>query len=487
MLKRCMSLFVLLFLLIHAHSAYGAAKDEPFEVVKKISRQHHTYSVVMDVETEEYFLRKEEREKGEETLVYETSLGRYEGKVKVKLSVREESLILFISTRDDFSLIQADEVSGEVMKEISIDDLGIQKNKGNRELNTASERDVSANLRSMTVPEAPSFVATEEMTPTTIDLKWNEVAGAEEYRVYFADLSEEEPNELLVETTETTATLQLPSSTVYQFYLRTVNDSRESDPYYFIALLPDKFQQVEAVSGMDNLHFEWSPVEGVDDYKLYFYSEEEKEDELRTEDTSYTFENLEPLAIHILNNDAISGTEILDEFALVTMTYPLVPQEPDDFNAEVLPDASLRLEWEESDYAAEYVLYQEDEEIATLGSLQTSYIVHGLQIGETYDFYLKARNISGESDRVHVEVTITPPDIPDPPLHEGDLPAPENFVAEEILSESVLLRWDPIPEAIRYDLWINGEKSGCGIHDGIRARRSGTQYRIRTSPKGDWP
>lgn len=457
-------------MMISFSTAYGAGNDDQWEVVKKVSRGKNIYSVMLNHDTNELTFQKEEREKNEKKLIYQTTLGKWDDKTRAKISLKEDRIFIILSGESGLALLRLDEQTGEIGKQVDLS-LPAKKQKKKVKSNKYGKKLQSELMEEEDKPEAPSFLTVQSLTSTSAEIMWNKVVGAKEYRIYIGDL---ENHDLIDQTSKTSYTIDnLVPDEIYGIYVTAVHDEGESEIEVATAVATpggDGLKTLTVTSNQESIDLSWSPLEGVTGYKTniwWIIGDGEYVDRYdSTTETNYSFKDLDPLNLYVMELTAMNGTYRKDSAIVAAMTYPPKPEPPDNLYYEI-DSGILHLSWDKSKYATEYRIYNGTALLRSVGTNQNTFDIEGLEEGQTYDLYVLAKNIAGTSEKAHLEVNFvsdddelgTPPDIDDPPAPTGDLLAPQGFEATKIKQTTVLLQWLPVVEAKGYILWINGKSS----------------------------
>lgn len=475
--------FIFVFIaisLLFGQVVYAAEKEEEWDVIKKVPHKNATYSLVQNNQTDELYFLKEEKNKGKTTEIYQTLVGTYENKVTAQISLKKSGIILFISDQSDFYFFRMDGTSGEITGEVKLPSKKGSKGKKGKKTKATKKDSLTSKrlslksyqtLESDDPLEPPSFYTVENITPTSVTLKWSEVTGADEYRIYeTAPFNEDDDTRRLVaETSSTDIEMKnLEANEFYLFYLRAVRDGVESEEIYTAIWMPSIIDNIDIETTSTQLSVDWSAVDGEYNYDLSVYdiAFESLEDKLYEEngtETNYTFDNLQPLTQYLVVLNATNSTRHNDIILFICMTYPLgegeddeVPDFPDppaptgdlpaptDFTVEP-EQTTAQLQWNPVGDAEGYVLWINGERKIEVGDV-TSYELTGLTPYTPYELHLRAVDEDGRDGESSVQSFFTLPDHLDPPVVKID----------RVTSISAYLTWKPVKAARTYTITYNG-------------------------------
>ena len=135
-MKKALIVFICFCMLLSLQTVYGAGKEEQWETIKKVSHGKTTYLLLLNHETDELIFEKEERDKNERKVIYQTALGKADEKIKGRIMVKKDRLFITLSQQSGSSIYRLDEVSGEIKKKVTLPVVSkkrrIQKNQQKR-------------------------------------------------------------------------------------------------------------------------------------------------------------------------------------------------------------------------------------------------------------------------------------------------------------------------------------------------------------------
>ncbi|MED4781968.1 fibronectin type III domain-containing protein [Brevibacillus choshinensis] len=474
--------FIFLFIaisLLFGQVVYAGEKEKEWDVIKKASQKNATYTLMKSNATDELFLVKEKKIKGKMTEEFRSLLGTFDRRVKAEIRVNENEIILFIFDDGNISLMRVEAESGEVTHNIPLPAKS-KKKKGKQEKRSSGSKGKTFRSASLSeenrlaiaaetegeVPEAPPFYTVENITPTTISLKWSEVEGADEYRVYETlPFEDKEARRLVAETDDTETTLELDKGDLYFFYLRAVRDGVESDEVYTAIMNPRDIENLDIHTTATKMSVDWTEV--VDStYEVSVFDMEEELDTEELTEPHYSISKLAPLTSYIFNMGVhTSSTAQSDGVLFICMTHPddgsiddeEIPDFPDppeptghlpapeDFTVEPGQTTAL-LEWKPVEDAEGYVIWINGEKKIEVGDV-TEYELQDLTPYTPYEVHLRALDEDGRDGKSSVQSFFTLPDHLDPP----------EVKVEKVTSISAYLTWKPVKAAKTYTITYNGK------------------------------
>jgi len=470
-------IFICLFCFLLTQQAFAEKRDREWEVIKRFSHKQKVYSLEKFEETGEYFLVKQEREKGKTEEVYRTSLGTLEDDINPIMWVKGKEIRMVYSDQDDISLISMEESTGKTNKKAKISTPKPAKKKSKKELQSksskkkasVSSKTLRASNETTTEIVAPEFFTVKTLSPSSATLEWTEVEGAESYRIYerlpFVD-EEVTERRLVGETDSTSIEIKdLEGGELYLHYLRAVYSNGESDEMY-VAIIPPTGTTFNVESGTDMLTFSWDPIPEVEEYPISIHGENGDKEEVTIEETEYTFEDLESRTPYLFVFDVEVDRSGFDTSFLMAMTYPSdadsedkVPDFPDPpaptgdlpapENFKAVPDVTYAdLTWDRVEDAEGYVIYVNGNEETRIDSGRTtSFRLKNLSPYHPYEVHLRALDADGKDGESSIQSFFTLPDHLDPPKVKID----------KVTSVSAYLSWTRIKEARQYIISYNGQ------------------------------
>lgn len=274
-----------------------------------------------------------------------------------------------------------------------------------------SEHSDVVSAKTMILITVPTGFEGEALSSSEIELTWNSVAGADEYRV-FRSLSQGGTYDeiALVAQTDFTDT-GLDANTTYYYKLSAKGSSGESeqtDPVSVTTKMPmpdtPDGLTAEALSSSE-IKVEFNTVNGAVAYNIYFCESPPNNFTLLTTVGSgtYTHTGLEPeteyfYKVSAYNDDGES--ELSDSVSATTLAAP--PETPTGVSATALSSSEIRVTYNSVSDADGYVIYHSlyaTGQYTALDSIsQTTYTHDSLEANSTHYYKVSAYNDVGESE-----------------------------------------------------------------------------------------
>ena len=247
--------------------------------------------------------------------------------------------------------------------------------------------------------------------------------------------------------------------------IKHVSTYSYDDPYYFNVMVSNTINlpMVEnltatAVSS-SKISLTWDAVNNVKGYNVYrdgqkiaTVTEPTFEDSKLNHETQYCY------AVTTITSYGESG---LSEETCATTLEPTEAQTPANLNATAESGSTIVLTWDESAESASYNVYQGTDLIAS-DIVSTMYIVNGLEAETEYCFSVSAVNKLGESAKSESACATTLEDSGNDPIEPEPDPEPTLATpvvkAEATSDTTILLTWDAVEGAMRYNIY-NGDET----------------------------
>ena len=271
------------------------------------------------------------------------------------------------------------------------------------------------------IPAEPQNVTAIASDPCCIDVSWDAVYGATSYVVYYRLSSEYgEEKSKKIETESTYIRIEeLIGEKTYDFWVIAKNSTGESDrsdvvsaKSYFPTPTKPKNMTVTA-SGFCCMDVSWDAVDSATCYIVYYRLSSEDNDEnlqkIETEKTFIKIENLIGDKTYDFWVTAKNSTGESDKSNVVSaFSYFPTPTEPQNVKATASAFRCINVSWNAVDCATSYVLYyclsadDSEENLQKIETEKTFIKIENLIGDKTYDFWVTAKNSTGESDKSNV-------------------------------------------------------------------------------------
>ncbi len=235
------------------------------------------------------------------------------------------------------------------------------------------------------------------------------------------------------------------------------------DPYYFNVMVSNTINlpMVENLTATaissSKINLTWDAVNNVSGYNVYrdgqkiaIVTETTFEDSKLNHETQYCY------AVTTITSYGESG---FSEETCATTLEPTEAQTPTNLIATAESGSTIVLTWDESEEAASYNVYQGSELIAT-ELTSTMYIVNGLEAETEYCFSVTSVNKLGESGKSESACATTLEAEEDP----TKLAAPV-VTAEATSDTTIVLTWNAVENAIRYNIYSGDETIKLAVRD----------------------
>ena len=269
----------------------------------------------------------------------------------------------------------------------------------------------------------PTIVEFSEITESSATLKWNKVAGATSYNVYYTNVST--GFSTTATTTEDTITLtNLGKATNYKVKIRALNSGKKitgnySDEFAFsTSPAPVKITKAE-LTDEAYMNLSWTASAGADCYAVYYSKIEadgtstEFKETGTTTSTSATVKGLKPGATYIFkvaayktlpSGRAYSTGALTDKFIIPTPKIVIK-------NIDGTPN-NLIFTWNRITNVDGYYVYLDDKLIATLDGDKYTYAHKNLDIEKSYTFafsvfYKDSNGVTHEGEKTVIPVNFT--------------------------------------------------------------------------------
>ena len=310
-------------------------------------------------------------------------------------------------------------------------------------------------------PAVPQNVVYEPVATGVIKLSWEPSEGAAKYNVYRYFTPSNMPLLGTTEKPEFIVNDLVPSSNVF-FKIEAISedgkDISDLTPLIFAAAasIPDRPQNIVAyASSTGCITVKWDAVEGAGSYNVYRYYSASRTDLIcNTEDTSYTMSGLNPGAdIYFkIQSVSVDGKDIGALSSSVNAVAESIPPAPANLTAYTANrPLAVDLKWDPVEGATGYEIYKysdTDKAYVLFGKTdKTEFEAVGIKGGSQARFTVTA--VKEDGDQVHVSLKSNVATA-----LVNKLAAPTNVTAACTETREITLRWDPVPFADRYDVYL---------------------------------
>ena len=272
----------------------------------------------------------------------------------------------------------------------------------------------------------PTEFSVSDVTATTATVKWNKIAGATSYRVYYTNVSTGYSKSVDTDTESVTLT-KLGTGSSYKVNVSALNTEKKitgnkSDTFTFsTSPAAVKITKAEVTSeGFVNLT--WSKVTGANGYTVY--SAKVGSDgkpgtfaEAGTvTSTTVSLTGLSPSTTYIFSVKAYTNTPAGKSYSTDSLTSALTTPEDNympsvqNFRNTAVTTSSATFTWTRPQNIDGYKLYLNGDVVANLEPKNTSYTFSNLNEGQKYEFSINTyrKELDGktsESEKITLSVT----------------------------------------------------------------------------------
>ncbi len=321
----------------------------------------------------------------------------------------------------------------------------------------------------------PTNVTATEFYPGDVRINWDDVSGANQYRVY--QLSEEQ--ELVTEVTRDRAFIRDLSEGTYTFAVTSVSGDKESElsQSVIVNVIYPEMQApeelYERITNGNDIQLRWNEVDYATEYRIYQWLEGERE---LLETTSRENQWLRDMPESEYEFEVRSYNERFGESAPSNLSFELVHPEmqpPAGLNERILNGNDIQLRWDEVDYVTEYRIYQRlegERELLETASRENQWL-RDLPEG-VYHF-----EVTSYSDRFGESV----PSVLEVDLIHPEMQPPAGLNERILNGNDIQLRWDDADYVTEYHIYqlVEGESK-------LVATTDRTNYWFRDSAEGEY-
>ena len=319
------------------------------------------------------------------------------------------------------------------------------------------------------IPDVPENVALEILPENVVKITWDSCSRTRGYNVY-----RKKDNADIIEKTGSVENTGLLDSNVfdehtYHYAVSAYNTTGESDTSDFIPIMipsdnevpktPDNVRIVD--SSATSITIMWDRIIDAAFINVYRTLGSGTPNELiaTIESTRYEDKGLTPVTLYsyaISAKNSIGESQKSSKVSATTLTPD--PEIPQNVSATTLSDVSIKVTWDEVDYAEEYEIYRSLSETGTYNlddaSETNSFISAGLEYETVYYYKVKTKNEAGISDFSEVDSAKTLPEIVDPPQK------PTNVSAKALSPYVIQVSWPNVTYTSTYNIYRSNSSSG---------------------------
>jgi fibronectin type 3 domain-containing protein len=277
-----------------------------------------------------------------------------------------------------------------------------------RATNSAGLSPYSATVSAITATalNAPSGLAMDAATSTTISLKWQAASGATSYKVYRSTSSSGQFTAIATVTTTTFTDTGLSEATTYYYKVSSIKDAFESSKSNSISAAtvssgpatPTGLTATVASSTSINIKF--TAVTGATGYKLYWSTDNKSFTEIALSGTTYTHTGLTASTTYYYKVGAVKqSAESVQSTAVSATTSAAGPASPTGLTATVASSSSIAIKFTAVAGATGYKLYwsTNNTSFTAVSLTSTTYTHSGLTANTTYYYKVSAVQQAVES------------------------------------------------------------------------------------------
>ena len=319
------------------------------------------------------------------------------------------------------------------------------------------------------VPGAPENILLGLLPNNIVKITWDESDRATGYNIYRKKNDLDDVKKIgASENTEFLDSTVCAEHT-YHYAVSAYNTSGESDTsaYYPVTIpsdnevpkTPDGVQIIDTSS--TSITIVWNRVLSAAWYNVYRTIGGGTPNELiaTIDSARYKDEGLTPVTLYsyaVSAKNSIGESQKSSKVSATTLTPD--PGIPQNVSATTLSDVSIKVTWDEVDYAEEYEIYKSLSETGTYNlddvSGTNSFISAGLEYETVYYYKVKTKNEAGISDFSDFDSAKTLPEIVDPPQK------PTNVSAKALSPYVIQVSWPNVANTSTYNIYRSNSSSG---------------------------
>lgn len=288
-----------------------------------------------------------------------------------------------------------------------------------------------------------------------VDIRWDAVDGAENYRVYYYG---SRGWTKLTDTTETSFTdTDVSSDHTYTYTVRCINPEGTAFTSSYLSGKSVRYiaaPTVTATNTGDGINIKWNAVAGAEKYRVYYYGSRGWTKMVDTASTSYLDKDVESgknytYTVRCINS---AGNAFLSWFKPGVSTYHVAAP---DFDV-TLNENSVTVSWDAVPGAELYRVYRNTASGWTriADTTETSYVQTSVVSGETYTYTVRCLNAAAD--------TFTSDYNPGKSVRYVDTP---RITSVNNAPEGVEISWKAVTGAEKYRVYYKNDSGWTRIAD----------------------
>lgn len=288
-----------------------------------------------------------------------------------------------------------------------------------------------------------------------VDIRWNAVDGAENYRVYYYG---SRGWTKLTDTTETAFTdTDVSSNHTYTYTVRCINPEGTAFTSSYLSGKSVRYiaaPTLTATNTEDGVSLKWNAVSGAEKYRVYYYGSRGWTKMVDTASTSYLDKDVESGKNYTYTVRCINaaGNAFLSYFKPGVSTYHVTAP---DFDV-TLDEKSVTVSWDAIPGAELYRVYRNTASGWTriADTTETSYVQTNVISGETYTYTVRCLNAAAD--------TFTSDYRPGKSVRYVETPRITSVVNTP---EGVGISWKAVPGAEKYRVYYQNDSGWTKLCD----------------------
>ncbi len=263
----------------------------------------------------------------------------------------------------------------------------------------------SPTLNAQTRPQAVSGLAVKAVTEHTADLTWEKAKGAASYVVVEYNPETKKYTDVASSTLTSCTVTGLDSLSTHLFAVKSVAKNGSLVTYsapcktVSATTLLSTVESITANVSKNRIEFRWTPVNGAEDYTIYRCDSDDVWKEVKTtNDTVYSFEDLEPGTEYLIRFTASAG-KLTSEYSQ-TFRLSTTPDVPKNLKAATTSEKKVALTWDAAKGASGYEVMRyskldsTESGFVSIGTTETnSFIDDSLETNTAYSYKVRAYTV----------------------------------------------------------------------------------------------